>query len=175
MTIVRVLTTTLALTAAGTIATISAVDAGPGALHASATLVDPSGAVVGTALLVEDANGSLHVNVKADGLQQGDHGIHIHAVGSCAPTFAAAGGHHNPLGVPHGEHAGDLPNLHANIAGRGHLNATTDHATLAAGPLTVFDADGSAVVIHALPDDFQGQPAGNSGARIACGVITLDS
>ncbi len=172
MTITKILTTALALAAASTVGTTSFAGAGPGALHGSATLVDQSGLVVGTARLVEDENGTLHVNVKAKGLEPGEHGIHIHSVANCTPPFTSAGGHHNPLGSPHGAHAGDLPNITANIAGRGHLNASTEHATLGSGPLSVFDADGSSIVIHAAPDDFTSQPAGNSGARIACGVIT---
>lgn len=172
MAITRILTTTIALAAATTVGTTSFADAGPGVLHASVTLVDQSGIVVGTARLVEDKNGAIHVNVKAKGLEPGEHGIHIHAIANCTPPFTSAGGHHNPLGASHGAHAGDLPNLTANIAGRGHLNATMDHATLVAGPLSLFDADGSSIVIHAVPDDFTSQPAGNSGARIACGVIT---
>ena len=175
MAINKILTTTLALAAATAVGTAAFAGADTGALHASATLVDRAGLVVGSARFVEDANGIVHVNVKVNGLDSGEHGIHIHSVANCTQPFTAAGGHHNPLGVPHGGHAGDLPNLTVNIAGRGHLNATTDHATLSTGPLSVFDADGSSIVIHAAPDDFVGQPAGNSGARIACGVISLVS
>lgn len=156
---------------AGTALASAADRPADGALHASVALVDTSGAQVGWAELVEDASGTLHVNVKVDGLSPGLHGIHIHAVGACSPDFAAAGPHHNPLGVAHGSHAGDLPNLIVNPEGRGHLNATTDHATLSAGPLSVFDADGSALIIHAAEDDLVTNPTGNSGARIACGVI----
>lgn len=145
------------------------------ARRASAVLVDTSGATVGFARFVEDATGTLHVNVKVSGLAPGVHGIHIHAVGSCAPTFAAAGSHHNPLGAPHGNHAGDLPMLVVNGAGQGRLNATTESATLSAGPISVFDLDGSALVVHADPDDFVTQPTGNSGARVACGVIVAGS
>ena len=101
----------------------------------------------------------------------------IHAVGSCTPTFAAAGGHYNPFTREHGldnangPHAGDLPNLEVNVAGRGHLDAVSHHATLSGGPVSLFDADGSAIVIHANEDDQVTNPTGNSGARIACGVI----
>jgi Cu-Zn family superoxide dismutase len=146
--------------------------AGGKAVRASAVLVDATGTNVGTARLVEDATGTLHVNVEVAGVSPGEHGIHLHAVGSCVtPTFASAGGHHNPLGAAHGTHAGDLPNLVANVEGRGHLHTTVDHATLTDGPVSLGDADGSALVIHAAPDDFVSQPAGNSGVRIACGVI----
>jgi Cu-Zn family superoxide dismutase len=115
-------------------------------------------------------------------LAPGLHGIHIHAIGSCTPTFAAAGGHYNPLGRQHGlqnslgAHAGDLPNLIVNQDGVGHLDATTEGVTLTNGPTTVFDttagAVGSAFIIHANEDDqVTDATNGNSGARIACGVI----
>lgn len=155
---------------------VPAASAG-GASHASTELRDPAGAVVGWAKFTEDANGILHVNVQVRGLAEGLHGIHIHAVGQCSPTFAAAGGHHNPLGHDHGldsptgAHAGDLPNLTVNGAGNGHLDATSDRATLSAGPVSIFDLDGSALVIHFGEDDQVTNPTGNSGSRIACGVI----
>jgi Cu-Zn family superoxide dismutase len=168
----------LAALAAGTVATAGTVavarSASHGALHASTVLRDAAGNDVGRASFVEDADGTLHVNVKVEGLAPGRHGIHIHGVGACSPDFAAAGGHHNPGGTSHGAHAGDLPNLVVNVEGRGRLNATTDRATLSAGALSVFDADGSALVIHAAEDDMVTNPAGNSGPRIACGVIGAD-
>ena len=153
-----------------------------GAEHASAVLKSPGpdGEVIGQARFVEDATGLIHLNVHVKGISTGEHGIHIHAVGACAPTFLAAGGHHNPLGHKHGldnpdgPHAGDLPALKVNKAGVGHLNVTTDRATLSGGPTSVFDADGSALVIHADPDDQVTDPTGNSGARIACGIIKQD-
>jgi superoxide dismutase, Cu-Zn family len=175
MTVNRILFATLTVTTVGVGATIASAEAdgrADPAVHAGATLLDASGAEVGTVRLTEDATGSLHVNVKVAGMSPGEHGIHIHAVGSCTPSFAAAGGHHNPLGQLHGAHAGDLPNLSVNVAGRGMLDSTTDAATLSSGPVSVFDADGASIVVHAAPDDFVGQPAGNSGARIACGVVT---
>lgn len=158
----------------------AALAQGNGARHASAALLDPAGNVVGEARFTEDAAGKLHVNVKVEGISPGLHGIHLHAVGSCSPTFAAAGGHHNPLARQHGldnpsgAHSGDLPNLVVNGAGRGHLDAVSDRATLSPGPATLFDADGSSVIIHAAEDDQMTDPTGNSGGRIACGVIMLD-
>lgn len=161
-----------------------ALAAGNGAVHASATLRDATGAVIGTARFTEDATGVVHVNVHVQDLSPGLHGIHIHAIGNCTPGagpsfFTAAGAHHNPLGAHHGTesplsphpHAGDLPNLIVNGAGVGHLDAKTEFTTLSSGPTSVFDADGSALVIHALPDDLHTDPTGNSGPRVACGVI----
>jgi Cu-Zn family superoxide dismutase len=160
------------------LALTAGVTAAGSALHADARLVDSTGQTIGWARLTEDAAGQLHLNVQVDGLTPGRHGVHLHAVGSCVgPAFASAGGHHNPLGAEHGldnpagAHAGDLPNLTVNGAGRGHLDAVSHHATLSAGPVSLFDADGSAIVIHANEDDQVTNPTGNSGARIACGVI----
>jgi Cu-Zn family superoxide dismutase len=153
-----------------------------GASQASATLVDASGATVGWARLVQDATGIVHINVHVDGLAPGLHGIHIHGIGACGPTFAAAGGHYNPLARTHGllsptgAHAGDLPNLIVNADGVGHLDATTDRVTLTNGPTTLFDttagAVGSSFIIHANEDDqVTDATNGGSGGRIACGVI----
>ena len=154
------------------VSTVTVAAAGNGgALHASAVIIDSSGNSVGTAKFTESATGTVHVNVKVSGLSAGLHGIHIHAVGACSPTFGAAGPHHNPTLEPHGMHSGDLPNLIVNSAGEGRLNAKIHHVTLSTGPVSVFDADGSAIVIHADPDDFLTQPTGNSGARVACGVL----
>lgn len=159
--------------------TARAADRGDaGARHASVTLVSGSGAVVGTADLVEDGTGRVHMNVHVSGISAGEHGIHVHAVGSCVgPAFTSAGPHFNPaahqhgLANPAGPHNGDLPNLVVNDDAVGHLNAKTDRITLSAGPVSVFDADGSALVIHANRDDQVTDPTGNSGARIACGRI----
>jgi Cu-Zn family superoxide dismutase len=148
------------------------------ARHAEARFVDAGGATVGWASLTEDASGQLHLNVQVEGLAPGRHGVHLHAIGQCVgPTFASAGGHHNPLGAEHGldnpagAHAGDLPNLTVNVVGRGHLDAISHHATLSSGAVSLLDADGSAIVIHANEDDQVTNPTGNSGPRIACGVI----
>jgi len=152
------------------------------ARQASGTFVDAAGATVGWVRLVEDADGTVHVNVKVSGLAPGRHGIHIHAIGACSPTFAAAGPHYNPLARlhglsnPDGAHAGDLPNLIVNEDGVGHLDATTDRVTLTNGPTTLFDATanavGSALIIHANEDDqVTDATNGGSGARVACGVI----
>jgi Cu-Zn family superoxide dismutase len=178
----RLITIVSALALVGSFAG-TALAGGP--RHASATFVDATGATVGWARLVEDATGRVHVNIHVEGLAPGLHGVHIHANGACSPTFAAAGGHYNPLGHQHGlenpsgPHAGDLPNLVVNDAGEGHLDAVTDRVTVSAGPATLFDATpgavGSAFIIHANPDDqVTDATNGGSGARIACAVIDRD-
>jgi Cu-Zn family superoxide dismutase len=157
--------------------------------HARGTFVNASGAEVGWVKLVEDRNGVVHVNVKVEGMSAGLHGIHIHAVGSCATAataFDGAGGHFNPLAHQHGlenpagPHAGDLPNLVVDADGRGTLNAKTELVSLGAGVATLLDANGSAFIIHGNPDDqvsdvANGGPAnGGSGPRVACAVIAAD-
>ncbi|HEX5015894.1 MAG TPA: superoxide dismutase family protein [Candidatus Limnocylindrales bacterium] len=166
----------------GALLALTAATSAAGARQAGGTFVDADGNTVGWVQLVEDASGVVHVNVKVSGLAPGRHGIHIHAIGACSPTFAAAGPHYNPLGHqhgllnPNGSHAGDLPNLIVNGDGMGRLNATTDHITISPGPTTLFDAtpgaEGSAFIIHANEDDqLTDATNGNSGARIACAVI----
>jgi Cu-Zn family superoxide dismutase len=166
------------LAALGVLAGSHGVRANDRVAHASAVIYNAAGQELGVARFTEDATGRVHVNVHVQDLAPGLHGIHLHAVGSCiAPSFTSADAHFNPTGAqhgldnPHGSHAGDLPNLVVNEAGRGRLNATTDRATLTPGNLSLFDANGSAVVIHAGPDDQHSDPSGKSGARVACGVI----
>ncbi|TMA12186.1 MAG: superoxide dismutase family protein [Deltaproteobacteria bacterium] len=116
-------------------------------------------------------------NVK--GLPPGLHAVHVHAVGKCeGPAFTSAGGHFNPTNKKHGlknsegPHAGDLPDMYVNKDGVGRYEVLMDNIRLGSGETSIFDADGSAVVVHASPDDNTTDPAGNSGDRIACGVIT---
>ena len=146
--------------------------------NAYAVVEDASGNRVGVAAFGQDASGAMHVRLLVHGLTPGLHGVHVHGIGSCtAPAFTSAGGHFNPgashhgLSNPLGPHAGDLPNMSVDPAGNADYNATTQHFSLTPGSASVFDADGSAVVVHAGPDDNISDPAGNSGARIACGII----
>jgi Cu-Zn family superoxide dismutase len=111
------------------------------------------------------------------GIAPGVHGIHLHTTGRCtAPDFASAGGHLNPLGKRHGsladggKHEGDLPNVTIQSEGSGALTAALS-GTPDQVRAWLFDADGTAIVVHAGPDDYETDPSGNSGARIACGVI----
>ncbi len=145
--------------------------------EARVELLDATGRAVGTARL-EQVGAVVHIVLALTGMPPGVHAVHIHAVGRCdPPDFASAGGHFNPgrrqhgLQNPQGPHAGDLPNISIDADGTGRLETVAERVTLASGPTSLFDADGSALVVHAGPDDFKTDPAGNAGARIACGVI----
>lgn len=140
---------------------------------AVAPMVDAAGRPVGRATVREVAGG-LRVTLDARGVPAGTHGAHLHTVGRCdAPDFASAGPHWNPAAAKHGTmnpqgpHAGDLPNILIGSDGRGTLGATLAGATMDG----LLDADGATMMIHAAADDLQTDPSGNSGARIACGVI----
>jgi len=144
---------------------------------ASATLRDAQGKVVGTATLTP-AEGGVKVAVVVSGVTPGPHGFHVHAAGKCeGPDFKSAGGHFNPaskehgLENPKGAHAGDMPNLPVGPDGAGKGEFLARGATLDPGPGSLFPEVGTAVVLHAAPDDMKSDPAGNAGARIACGVV----
>ena len=146
----------------------------PGGRLATAQLLDATGRPVGRATVREVAGG-LRVTVDARGLPAGTHGAHLHTVGRCdPPDFTSAGPHWNPAGTKHGSmnpqgpHAGDLPNLLVGRDGRGTLGAVLAGATMDG----LLDADGAAMVIHAAADDLTTDPSGNSGARVACGVLS---
>ena len=152
----------------------------PTARLASGTLHTANGAPAGTVVLLA-AGDAVTINVAVLGLPPGTHGLHLHMVGSCdAPGFTSAGGHLNPHGMHHGtanpagSHLGDLPNIVVDHHGAGAMSAQLrdDRNTAEAA---LFDADGSAVVIHADPDDYKTDPSGNSGARIACAVLNRAS
>ena len=146
--------------------------------QATATVSDSAGKQIGVVTLTE-AGSEVTLSGNFQGLPAGQHGIHFHTVGQCdaAGAFATAGGHFNPGSRKHGlensegPHAGDLPNLSADANGTASYRATTSRVSLGQGSASLLDADGSAVVIHATADDQRTDPAGNSGARVACGVV----
>lgn len=155
-----------------------------GAIHAPmhhagaiADLVDANGKAAGRAIITQSADG-LWIEVTAKGLTPGDHGFHVHAVGTCtAPDFASAGPHWNPSGHQHGRknpqgtHAGDAPNLRADASGKARLKTWLGAGSITGGATALLDADGAAIVIHADPDDEMTDPSGKSGKRLLCGVL----
>ena len=148
--------------------------------RAISELKDKDGNVIGRAFLREVSDGVL-VRLEAAGLTPGLHAVHVHAVGKCeGPAFTSAGGHFNPLQKKHGlkspdgAHAGDFPNMLVTKDGSGRFETKTDAITLHAGPGSIFDSDGSALVIHAGVDDYVTDPTGNAGDRVACGLIVAE-
>jgi superoxide dismutase, Cu-Zn family len=145
---------------------------------AKATIVNAQGQQVGEARLTE-TSGGVKIDLTVEKLPPGVHAFHIHAKGVCTgPDFASAGGHFNPLGKhhglknPQGPHAGDLPNLTVGPDGRGQATAVNPLVTLKEGKNSLFQPGGTSLVLHEKADDDLTDPAGNAGARIACGVIT---
>ncbi len=144
---------------------------------ARAVLKDAKGATVGAARIAAEPDG-VWVMLQIQGLPAGTHAFHVHAVGKCdPPDFTSAGPHFNPTGKKHGtknpegHHMGDLPNVVVSAAGTGEARTVVKGASLAAGPSSLFGPQGTALVVHEKPDDEMTDPAGNAGARIACGVI----
>jgi len=149
----------------------------PAPLKAQATFINAAGNEIGAAQLMETPRGVL-IEFSVNKIPSGEHGFHIHETGSCElPEFQSAGGHFNPGGQAHGyytedgHHAGDMPNQFVRNDGlmRGHV--FNPAVTLRAGEASLFDADGSALVIHSGADDYSSQPSGAAGKRIACAVI----
>jgi Cu-Zn family superoxide dismutase len=144
---------------------------------ASAVLKDKDGKEVGKVELTDTPSGVL-MRLSLDGVPPGDHAFHVHAVGKCEPPdFKSAGPHFNPDDTKHGlmnaegPHAGDMPNLHVPDSGKLTVEVLNEMVTLDAEP-ALRDQDGSAIVVHAVADDYQTDPAGNAGDRIACGVVS---
>lgn len=153
--------------------------AAPETLKAAANVVDNEGNEIGHMELTEGSDGVL-ISLGLTKVPEGEHGIHIHEVGKCEkPTFESAGAHFNPLekqhGIenPKGPHLGDLPNIAPEEDGTVQVEFVAKNLTLEPGmENSILDKDGSAIVIHEGPDDYKTDPSGNSGDRIACGVIS---
>ena len=141
-------------------------------------MINTEGAKIGVATLKQEADG-VNIAIDVDGLSKGTHGFHIHEKGVCElPDFESAGDHFNPTDMKHGfenpegPHAGDLPNLEVGEDGKVQESFVNEMVTLKKGePNSLLHEGGTSLVIHADPDDNVSQPSGNSGARIACGVI----
>ncbi|MBQ0930238.1 superoxide dismutase family protein [Ideonella alba] len=148
---------------------------GHGGPAAVATLAPTAGNATAGQVMFHEMGGHLMAHARITGLKpNAEHGFHLHEKGDCsAPDGTSAGGHFNPTGQPHGpqgaaHHAGDMPALKADANGVADVHFHLDGPTIAAGPASII---GRSVIVHAMPDDYSTQPTGNSGARIACGVI----
>jgi Cu-Zn family superoxide dismutase len=145
---------------------------------ASAALLDSQGKEIGKATLTQTSAGVLIV-LEARGLPPGEHAVHFHTKGTCDPgtKFESAGAHYAPRAHEHGfetsggPHAGDMPNLFVAVDGSLKAHILNPNVTLGPGTATLLDPDGTALVIHAKPDDYKSQPSGNAGDRIVCGVV----
>lgn len=150
----------------------------PGQAGARADLKGPAGEDLGTVQFTETPSGVL-VHLQLRNVTPGTHAFHLHQTGRCeAPSFESAGGHFNPTNAEHGfkdasgPHAGDLPNVHVPPSGALEIEVLAGDVRLGEGENSLFDADGSAVVLHRGADDYMTDPAGDAGTRIACGVVT---
>lgn len=167
---------TAALVPAAMLAACASVPMSENDGFASATMRDTQGDPSGLATLTE-TDGMVELAISVEGLTPGEHGFHLHTTGRCTlPDFTSAGGHLNPTGMRHGllgddgSHLGDLPNLVVGANGTGRTQVTID-ASASYVMDQLFDADGTAIVIHAGADDGMTDPAGAAGPRVLCGVI----
>jgi Cu-Zn family superoxide dismutase len=185
MNVSRLLLTAGAVAVAGAAAIAQAPATGSrtqGAVTAHAEIAGKG--ITGTAEFTErkqNIGSAVEITITVSGLTPGLHGVHLHAVGKCEPDFTAAGGHFDPgpasntdPDANHPFHMGDIPNLEAGADGKATLKTMTTRVSLSDGPLSLFDADGSAIIVHGNPDQgTTGAPKSgvSGGPRVACGVI----
>jgi Cu-Zn family superoxide dismutase len=158
-------------------ATGAAIAAAPPIAHV--TLISAAGSSVMGDLSLTSEGGAVAIRGIISGLAPGkEHGFHVHEVGDCSlPDFTSAGGHFNPAKDPHGgpkskaRHLGDIPNIEADKDGHASVDVTVKGVTLVDKDGAPTEILGKALVVHAMRDDYKTQPSGDSGARIACGVI----
>ena len=142
-------------------------------------LKDAKGADVGMAMISPAKGGGVSIDLDVHGLPPGEHALHFHAVPKCeGPDFTSAAGHFNPTSKKHGmqnpegPHAGDMNNFTVDAKGAAKTTIVNKNVTMGAEPNSIYANGGTALMIHASADDMKSDPAGNAGARIACGTIT---
>ena len=161
------------------VATLALAGASSAALAENVTMTfltaDGLGKSAGT-ISLKDTKGGLQITPNLKGLPPGEHGFHVHEKGDCSsPDGLSAGGHFNPTGQAHGRfdsaahHTGDLPSLRSDAQGMASIDFVSRGLALDQGPNSVV---GRGLIVHKDPDDYTTQPTGNSGARLACAVIT---
>ncbi|HEX2167396.1 MAG TPA: superoxide dismutase family protein [Longimicrobiales bacterium] len=144
-------------------------------------LVDTAGDQIGVSHLTQQGSG-VEVHVRVSNLEPGStHGLHFHETGTCEPpTFESAGGHFNPTGAQHGmenpdgPHVGDMPNIRAGDDGVADTTFVKPNTLLRGDSTSLQQPGGIAIVVHEGPDDMQTDPSGDSGSRIACGVVRIE-
>lgn len=156
---------------------LGSMSGAPPSLIVNSEIIDSTGKSLGSVRVTQEPEGT---RIVADlvGLPVGVHAVHLHVAGRCdTPDFTTAGGHFNPAMRQHGalnpagDHEGDLPNITVGEDRRASFDAVRKGLRMADGAAPLLDIDGAAIVIHAAPDDFKTDPTGNSGARIACGIL----
>ena len=140
-------------------------------------LKDADGKSVGTAMIMEAKGGGVTIAIDFKGLPPGEHALHFHQTAKCEAPFATAGGHFNPdmkkhgTENPEGPHAGDMANFTVAASGGAKATITNTKVTMGMAANSIYANGGTALMIHAAADDMKSDPAGNAGARIACGVV----
>ncbi len=142
-------------------------------------LKDAKGTSVGMAMISPAKGGGVSIDLDVHGLPPGEHALHFHAVAKCeGPDFTSATGHFNPMNKKHGTqnpdgaHAGDMSNFTVDAKGNAKTTIVNTNVTMGAEPNSIYANGGTALMIHAAADDMKSDPAGNAGARIACGTVT---